>query len=1158
MESDQRLGELLSLLERSYTCKDTAQLKQISKSITAFSKNYYDYLELLFKGLSLTHFNNSQISLDLHKSLAVNLKNIIIENNKNMKNQEIIAVLQKIFDLFFNTNSNTNLFKESIISIFEAIISFLPAEEVKTHSENLFQTLSQKIVQYSTQPINFINIANIVLKFCKAFIDLKILDKDNYFKIINDYYLAIIDNIFKNVPIFIDPNKHMFNDDYFSLLNNLIEDIYYNFKNISKIDNIDNVQFNEIMMKIFNKYSPLIYELMKIQIPFDEKSQKLFINQNSIIVFSSDEKKCKNINYMKSKCFQFFTFITEILSFRNKTKQLNGFAIIKNEKLIEINAELIKSIISSLQDILNNKEKYDVVNCPKNGLFQYDSSYNVLLFNMILLLIRCFTREPIKSEFSQHIKYFLLNIIFPLVTSSEEEKYFLDNEPDTYEIYINDILYEFKCRNFRTALCYLIRRICDIFQETKNFILSYVTEMLSYLFDQTNNTGNTDNKEKIDIINKYSIYLNSENKSLINNFNEEIKIDFCLLILLILKEDVIQNILTKNKFFFFIIKNQDKIHQINSNLILIKICRIYREYSSHLFEFLQFENELSVKKNIIEKMVNFLLGLILSNKKDESLKEAIVTEASEAILNLLKFVVNANSNSDYIKNITIEKLKLCFKNLVKLIDVFDNSSLNIVVASIIEQIHIDERQDILKCIDNYTKKFISIVNTNYNYINSDDEINNKGLFINQYFMIIKNYLRAENKFDNLNQNEIIEFNKIITPVISYISKPKKYAFYEEIVNLGEYCLNAFNSITENIISILDNLYPIIEADKTLCGNYYSFLSTFLSYLNNNENNKIYIKKIVDIIKLISSTLSENNNSEDILPLLLLIFQLLGFTGQIEQENIKLFFLEDIKWYLYLFKNQEDHDFNELFILYDSFSIDKIWQVLGANISLSFIYYPEITLNIINENSNLIFTQDNIFNNLSDFIYKLYSSLFNYIYYPNLGKCMILCLCSFFKNPNLLHSIFDDLEKELALLRLLVNFIVKHKEETVKTKSKITKDDLNCDFVNEDEEKLDNEFDVDIDDSFEDFDNNFYDNVIKCLKTHPLIDKCDEFKIFSETFNNIKCNNEPLFNKLDNCFSKPEKKVINNLLFLRNVTVEYNGKKFDVPRKTLKIKRNVHQ
>ena len=1149
MESEeQQLVNLLSLLESSYTCQDSSKLKEITQSIQYFQNDFNNYLNILFKGLSISNINNKEISLDLHKSMAINLKNIIIDKKSNMKGIQMFYILQKIFQLFFNTNSNPNLLNESIIKIFGDIIKVLSIEDIKPYLEKLFKILSQTITQESIQPIHFINTAKIVVKFSKGIFDANIIDKDKYFKIINDYYIIIIDTIFKNVPIFIDPNKNLYSDEYFILLNNLIDGMYCNLKIISKIENIDNNEFYKIIENIFQKYYLLIYELIKIQIPFDEESQKLFINQNPIIVFNACDKKCSNINYMKSKCFQFFTFVTEQLTCRKKINISNSSSIIKNEKLVEINAELIKLVISCLQDVLNNKEKYDLIKKPKEGLLNSDKSYNALSFNMVLLFLRCFSREPIKSEFATHTKYFILNIVFPLITSSEEEKYFLKNEPDTYQIYINDLLYDYKFRNFRTALCYLIRKICDNFVEMKPFILSYVIEMLNYIF-------NMGIKNEF-----YNNYFNCENKSLINNYNDEIKIDLCFLILLILKENLIQNVTIRNKFFSFFILNQDKIHLINSNLILIKLCKIYNEYISHFFQYLHQDNDVSTNKNFAEKMTNFLFNLIIQNKKENNLKEALISEASETILNLLKFVKNTSTKNSYMKDIVSEKIQLSFKSFVKLIDIFDNSSLNTVVSSIIEQIHINDRQDIINCLDNFTKKFMIIVNTDYNYLNEEDELKNKGLFITQYFIIIKNYLRAENKFDILNQNEINQFNKIILPVITCISQPQKYSFYEDIVNLGEYYIKAINCINEISIIILDNLYSLIKSDNILSGNYYSFISTFLCYINKNQNNKEFIDKIINIIKLTFS-FSSQNVYEDILCTLLLIFQTLGFEGQINYETLKYIILENIKLLFSLFINISETELKEILLSCDRSSIDKIEQIVIANISLCFIYYPDITCKILNENLFQISGgEKNNFKDLSEFIIKIYSSIFNYSYYSNLGKCDILCLCSFFRNTTIFNNVFYDLNKKIILLKLLINFVIKHKEESIKIKTKITHDELKCDFISSDDEKSDKEFEIDeinVEDSEDEFDNHFFEIIQNCLKTHSIIVNSDEFKIFSETFYLVKSTDENLFNELSNSFNKNEIKIVNDLLYVRNIKVEINGKNIEVPRRTLKIKRNIH-
>ena len=1150
MNMEGQLGELLSCLEISYSCKDTNKLQEISQLINELSNNFDNYIELLFKGLSLSSFNNKQLTLNLHKSLAINTKNVIMEKILSLNEEQILILLHKIFILFFSEKINPNLLNESIINIFENVITSLSSiESIKSQGENLFKLLTQAITSESALSDNFINKAKVVVRFCKGLFESNIVNKDNYAKIINDYYILILDIVFNNICFYIDRNKKLFNDEYISLLDYLIGDIFVNLRNVLKINLGENDEIiNKIIKVVFDKYGPHIYELIKIQIPFDDETKKIFNNQNSIIVYNSCEKKCFNINRMKSKCFQFFCFITEQLTAKNNNKTEKSFILIKDKKLIEINAELIKLIVSSLQDILNNKEKYDLIKNPRDCLFSSEKSYNDLLFHMILLFLRSFTREPIKTEFLSHIKYFVLNILFPLVASTEEEKIFLKQDPDSYQMYIDDIINDFSFRNYRTAICYLLRKICINYVDMNNFILSYVIEMLIYTLKGSVEDYNYNINSNI-----YNIYLDNENKSLISNFCDEIKIDFCFLILLLLKDNVIHHNLLKNKFISFFIEYQDKIHQINSPLILIKICKIYNQYYTHLFKYIQNEKDALIKNSFIEKTINILLNFII-NYEGKDIQEIIISEASDTIINLFKYSKDSDIKDLHFKEIIIEKFQLYFKNLIKLVNVVDNPSLNIIISYIIEQVYIKERNDVLNCLENFTKKFQIIVNTNYNYINKEDKLKNKALFINQYFILLENYLKGENKFSFSNKDEIIQFNNIISPVIMYISDPDKSAYHEEIVNIGQSYMIALNSINETSTYILDNLFQVVKKESILNGVYCTFISTFLSFMSKTQKYNSYLDKIINIIQL-SFSFPKETFLENFLSALILTIQILSLEGQINYDVLKYFIIEMFKYYL----SPNEKEYEDILILNEGSLLEKTQQVLITNISLIFIKYPDNAFKILKENLGEIYSNNNItfdMNNLREIIINLYSSLFNLKspYYSLLGKCDILCLCSIIRNQNLFNAICNDKNNKILLLKLLINFTIRHKEESLKIQSKLTNSEIKCGFVHFDNEESESEDPNDSEDSENIFDNSFYETIKNSLKGNIILD-IDEFKIFSETLYQIKNNDEELFNEL--LIGLDEKEKIKELFFVRNVKIEYKGHNFDVPRRTLKIKRKAN-
>ena len=91
-------------------------------------------------------------------------------------------------------------------------------------------------------------------------------------------------------------------------------------------------RFQEILENIFNKYYHFIYELIKITIPFNGESKKISINQNPIIAFYIYESECCNVNFMKTKCFQFITFFTKKFFFKSNTNNniFDSYIIIKN------------------------------------------------------------------------------------------------------------------------------------------------------------------------------------------------------------------------------------------------------------------------------------------------------------------------------------------------------------------------------------------------------------------------------------------------------------------------------------------------------------------------------------------------------------------------------------------------------------------------------------------------------------------------------------------------------------------------------------------------------------------------------------------------------------------------------------------------------------
>ena len=120
-------------------------------------------------------------------------------------------------------------------------------------------------------------------------------------------------------------------------------------------------------------------------------------------------------------------------------------------------------------------------------------------------------------------------------------------------------------------------------------------------------------------------------------------------------------------------------------------------------------------------------------------------------------------------------------------------------------------------------------------------------------------------------------------------------------------------------------------------------------------------------------------------------------------------------------------------------------------------------------------------------------------------------------------------------------------------SKITYNAIKCDFIECEENEDYEEDSIDIDEQ----DKNFEDEIKIAIKNYEHIVKYDEFQVFSETFKRMKNENENIVNELIIGLTRDETLDLYNLLHVRNVKIEYNGSKIEIPRRTLKIKRNLN-
>ena len=832
---------------------------------------------------------------------------------------------------------------------------------------------------------------------------------------------------------------------------------------------------------------------------------------------------------MKSKVIQFLSFITQISTIETKKAEDDSKNVINDQELVDLINKVIYLIINSFRDILNNKEKFYFIRRYNEEFNEEEDSFNILLFQICVFLTRSLIREPIKSEFTNNMKQFLLNILFPMVVTIEDEKDFLDMEPEGYHLYINDISSEFKNKNFRTAACFLINKISEKYEDMFYFISSFSIEMLNFIINE--------GKIQTGVSQEFNVYIKNIKEALINQFNEVIKLDFSLLIILILKEKIKKNPIFKNSLREIFINNQDKIHSIDNPIIKIKLCKIYNYYLPKFFKKGNDINE-NIKKKCIENAINFLLNNIIQKNRpngDDEYLQALSYEASDAITELLSLSKSDENKDRQLLYLYInQNLDKNFALIIKLIENVDIYSFFLVIDQILSNVQISQRNLLFECINNLTKKFLG------QFLKQNPE--NK-LFSSQYFNCLNSFLTGKNKINPDNKEEIKKFNEIFDPVLSYIKNPKKFNLYEELVSLTEDYIKAFNGINERSSLVLKSLKLILDYEKTTSSISYSFTSTFLSYIQKNISDEPLdqaelFKEILIIIKKSFEFIEESNKTSKLYALLLTL-QILNLNPNLPEEIFSFLIFHSMNSF-------------EIIEINDEFYNDRnnVNQLSLANVSLGFIFKPDLTFKILqrqiilNENRKIIYF---------DKFYQLLLLILNLSYpdyNPLLGKCMILGICGILSNKTCLDYLNAHKDNKIFLLKIFIKFIFLHKKEKTTILNRLMKRELKCNFVeeeNEEEEEEEEEEDDEIDQEFN-------EKVENILGGDNSINNSDEFKYYTEIMKYIKETDNDIYNFIVKENPNGNSNIIEELFKVRNIKIKYNDKELTVPRKTVKIVR----
>ena len=1068
----------LQLLQSSYTTSNNNELQEIQKQLSILSENTEEHINNLLRGLSIDSFNNFEINCDLHKSIAICLKNVITSKIEKPNQFDILSVLNSLLNVMLNSNQK-DLLNQAINQTLNNVISLIISNDVFLKNEKNLEELLNLLLNEMNKNDNIIMKSNMIISLLNTLISGKCFPSDNLNTFIHNYLFPISDIIFYNTKLFI--NSESINFEYFEILKGICEIFYSVIFKLKFISNKNNI-CNEFLIK----YNSILHELFTFRLPNEE------LSPNQIIYFSED-KKLKDINFMKAKALQVYTTIIQIST--------NADEDIKSNDFIKTCSNITSIIIKSLEDLLSDENKLNIL---QKNIDSNDNPANNPLENIIYqifaFLTRALIREPIKTEFIPYLPNFLLNIVFPLITSNKNDIENMKNEGENYYNNTSDMFCEFQRKSYKTASCFLIKKLYEKIVDIRNFILSYVLQMLLYIL--------SDNKNINEIQIKF--YLEYKDKVLIDKFNDEIKVDFCFLILLIFKDNLPQ--LSEKIFQNLIYQYQNKLHNSNSGLIKCKMCNIYQYY----YDLLSKNNTIDFNQNVF----NFLMNSLLQSKENEGLgfcaSNALVAkfntiedEEEENIKSIpfLSDVLNLNDNFNQINSLI---------NDVNILPFFD------FIKEIISNIEISNRQLIINCLENIINRF------KYEFSKVNSDFGN--LYISVAFKILRSFLSGVNK---IRQDELEKFSKMIEPIVNYIKNPQKTEFVDDIIILINDFNNSFEMILPISMIVFENLETICKNNSIINDSVYDFISSYFKLMNNNTNGINNInelnKEILKIVKLdIDFQLTETKNYY-----MLIVLRIIS-TNIFNNDKSTLEFLISKVFNFYDSKevNEDEEDEDDEIIFSNLICI--------ATIYVSFIYFPVLTFDIL-LNSDLL-------TKILDLIRDLLS-IKKDAYSISLVKCIILGICSILTNQ---HCI-EELEKKNRLFSLINDLflvIIKQKKSEINENKNLMKKELNCNFVEEEENS---DFDDFIDYNELEEEREIVDETIN---NNENIKNSDVYQYFTNTLNFLKNYNQGLIDNFYNSLNNNDKKTLENLIHTRQVKINYKNEEYSIPRRTVKIRRNI--
>ena len=1036
-------NDFLNALQATFAAKSTDEVKNASAFLTSFES---EVLGDVSKFIALSFAK--ELDKTLRLSVANFTKKTIMKNVKltNIEENKMMSLLSSVISPLISSNEQLD---DKVVNIYTLLILEMLSES------NFFISRPSTIVDIVnelTKKTTMLN-ASVITLIHQSIVSSKSTNEENVSAIITAQ-LALIKGV-------IDANSDC------TLLRKVLDLLSLTIKKLSILSEMK-------MDDIVNNYANILCEgICAVIAKFSDDKNFVTFKQSSL-----PQAEIAMINSLKAKCFLVLTYFI----------QFSHEKAVTHQKLLTVMPLMIKKIMSSLKDIVDHH-----IEEIANDEYQIE----ILIYQMLFILSRLITREPFHTEFHSQISSFVFNIIFPLLSSSENEINNINESPEEYYASLIDTMYDFRLKKVKTVCGYILTRICETYDGTSRRILNFIFQMLNFNMNEINDSN----------ISAYSLIKNEIGLYLINNYSPEILIDTSLLFLCILARHALQNEEISLNLANFLLNSQMRMINLTSEIIQYKICLIYGLFMEDLFD----EDN---NRDFITKSMNFLLNLII-NVNDRNI--GLCYQAMHSFDQL----IDSDKFAEIAKGVVASRLDVLIKmiNNVK-IDIFFD-----VINSMIRR---------LKMENVFTSLIAALIQR------FGDEVAKSGgksnVFITKELKCIKSII--ENK-----TGDNAQIITAIVPIINLFKNMNGIDFIDEIAEI----LHAM-TFTAQSLNILNDLSPCYVA--------YLKHSQGMNEVLFKILNKIFITKSISInyatyLDIISTSFALiDEYAEDPSPIFTLTLSsiLLIHRGGIAAEEISSLIEGNYKKFTDVVGIYQDN-IDQLNRTCDAY---LIWGYLTMIFS-SFVNYSNASLDVLMKLNGI--------NNLIKYTELLIKSNFfstSWAKISLLGMCNMLYNDKVLKEIFvLLEKMFDLLY--LIVLRQSIELKSDYYINDLNNEDRDESDDevdvkKKEEVINESGTFFDKMISV-IRCRAMNRSGMFTDDnkVIAYInKGNFAIDALDEFDAFSKVVNKLKSFSETK-TIVENYIKKMdvnEQKVFDNVIHMRRVTINATT----VPRRILKIKR----